>query len=525
MARWARFRWPEEFKCDPRELGVRGDLVVRTEDDHLRLTTREQYDGTRSELITLDAVVSGDQPLSDTDVAVVSAWDPLPQIEGDNSTPRVERELRRLLHLDDEETPDLEEFAAATQLYFTTIPDNDFLEWIRSDVPAVWSTSLPDYRMALLTFSNVVHVRMAWARVLFAAKDAQEWLPSHGELGGLEAMSGLFGHGFRGSPTFLHPLLGAEMPWAFGTSASRPPNGIAVFLFGAVVPGRIPMLHDDIGEGLTSSLLTSGVVTRAPKTPSIGGDEALEALRWWVSGINRLMSVALDPTLFVDSDGWYQPAEHQGYLASIDRFFESVIASLVQTGRDEYSRRLHLFETLDLLEGFSLGGYDKTLSLPHLLTQYEQLEADLPAEAAWILLPRCRAAVDAMEQVQHGFHTDRISDDQLITVDRNGDEIRISLANAASRLVRAVRNSGHAMRNELGKPATLALFSGHNGELDADLSDLGFFHLVRLVADASLLETPLMRRLGPQAGHPTGTTTRTVPPGSSNTRTTGHPTT
>ncbi len=41
---------------------------------------------------------------------------------------------------------------------------------------------------------------------------------------------------------------------------------------------------------------------------------------------------------------------HQGHLASIDRLFESVIASLVQTGRDEYSRRLHLFETLDLLE-------------------------------------------------------------------------------------------------------------------------------------------------------------------------------
>ena len=46
--------------------------------------------------------------------------------------------------------------------------------------------------------------------------------------------------------------------------------------------------------------------------------------------------------------------------------------------------------------------------------------------------------------------------------------------------------SGHAMRNELGKPATLALFSGHNGELDADLSDLGFFHLVRIVADGGL---------------------------------------
>jgi hypothetical protein len=246
---------------------------------------------------------------------------------------------------------------------------------------------------------------------------------------------------------------------------------------------------------LTTRHLTGDVPVRAPVTPTIGTDAAEAAVRWWVNGLNQLMAHVLDPTLFTDADGWYRSHQHYGHVMTVERLFASVVSLLVHSGRDEYTRRTHLFEALDLLEGLSLGGYDQTLSLKLLRTQLDQIEQGLPTGAGDVVLPRCEGALDGLAAFRDDFHPSRVVDYETISVlKKDGSAGTMGKDKATSGYLRRLRNAGHGLSGELDNAHLRSLLVAHEGQVPAAISDVAFLHLVRLIANPDLLLPSAVRR-------------------------------
>ena len=117
------------------------------------------------------------------------------------------------------------------------------------------------------------------------------------------------------------------------------------------------------------------------------------------------------------------------------------------------------------------------------------LRADLPANVAEAVLPRCESAVEALERVRDGFFLPGMATAQGLTgVPGVGGPLGWDRATAE--YLRIDRNSAHSFVNELDavtKPRKFAVFSAHDGRLSPHLADLAFLWLVRLLADPSPL--------------------------------------
>lgn len=493
MTRWVRFHWPDRFKGDPRVLAEQAGLRARRRDDTWLLTTEDEYLGQHPKLLTISNVVGPDAPPDSRTRAAIDRWEGHPDRAAWMDDSRVTRHINKLLQKDDESQPTIDEYIEAHRLLLLVMPDEQVFDWLAGLTTAL-GTALPDYRVVLMNHSHEIHTRMAYVRALFSKEHAPEWLVEGEAFEGFSSMRGLFGDTFQGNTTFLHPLLAVAAPWMIGTALIRPPSGGAIILFGKPQMGRRPTTHSDLAEGLTTNYLAKPSHVRTPATPDIDVEDSLEALRWCTHGANRLMSIALDPTRFADKNSWYQPAHQMGYLISIDRLLASAIALVVQTGTDEYSRRIHLFQTLDLLEGLGVGPYQKTLNPVRIADHIHELKRAMPDSVQRILLPRCENAQTALEALWEGFHPARKVESMLELLNKKGNEELISRENAISRYLRNVRNAGHSLTVTLRDPGKLSLLAAHDGEIETGISDIAFLHLVRLLADPGILERPLLHR-------------------------------
>lgn len=492
--RWARFRWPASFKGDPRVLGEQAGLVVRRDGNALRVTTVDQYyKGSGPRLVKAEHTV-GEQSRQDSDWRqLLESWSGAVE-PGPGLPPRVDAEVRRLLHHDDGGSVSTAEYFEAARLLFMCLPDEDLPEWIADTCLPTLGASMPGYRFCLVSYSDQIHSRMAFIRGLFAGENAHEWFADGKIDQGFGALRGLGGEGFQGGTRFIDPLLGAHAPWMYGTSLSRIRSGFAVVLFGSVLPGRLRTQDSGLIDTITTHHLTGGVRIRAPAAPTITTDDAEEAVCWWVRGLNRLMSHVLDLTLFTDVDGWYQPHQHLGHILSVERLFASVVSLLVHTGQDEFTRRMHMFEALDLMEGLSFGGYDRTVNLRVLQKDISQMQELLPAGPAQVVLPRCEAAVEALDNFQESFHPGRLVNGSISVTNKDGTPGTLEKDKATYRYIRLVRNAGHGFRKALDDPVSLSLLTAHEGNLPAAMSDLPYLHLVRLITDPDQARAPLLRR-------------------------------
>jgi hypothetical protein len=178
----------------------------------------------------------------------------------------------------------------------------------------------------------------------------------------------------------------------------------------------------------------------------------------------------------------------------VERLFASVVSLLLHSGRDEYTRRTHLFEALDLVQGLSLGGYDQTLSPKLLRKQLDQIGEGLPAGVGEVVLGRCAAALEGLDAFRDGFHPARIIDDETIAVlNKDGSAGTMSKDEAASSYLRRFRNAGHGLSKALDDARFLSLLVAHEGDVPAAISDVAFLHLVRLIADPDLILPPVVR--------------------------------
>jgi hypothetical protein len=271
--------------------------------------------------------------------------------------------------------------------------------------------------------------------------------------------------------------------------------GIVVVLFGRPQAGRRDPVASELLQLYQPRLLSSTELGVQPR-PAVTADQIEALLRWWLGQLNKLFGVVLDPANYPDQRGVYKAPAHFGALLSLDRLLACVLEVLIHARRDEFVRKLLLFDCLDLLEGFHQGGYEQLCNAATVREQLNELEVLLPAQVGELILPRCRRAVRALELLQDGFYVhERLSQDGLRIRNQSGQLQTVSLPVAAARYMRVVRNATHAFHQMVRqRPDQISLLAAHTGELPPDLSDLAFLHFVRVLADPAKLLPGALRQ-------------------------------
>ena len=105
-----------------------------------------------------------------------------------------------------------------------------------------------------------------------------------------------------------------------------------------------------------------------------------------------------------------------------------------------------------------------------------ELGALLPPEVAAVVVPRCEAAVAALEHVRDGFFVPAmITEHGLLGVRATGEGGALGWDEATARYVRINRNSTHAFVNQSepdGQSETFALFAAHDAQFSPLLAEL-----------------------------------------------------
>lgn len=482
--RWVRAEWPAKFHSDAVEYMESAGLTARPEGatGTFRITTTAQYLDRPERLLRLTSSASSLTPLSTQPVLqALSRWRPPPPTAS-AIEPIATAEIRRLV-----ERPNvtLANLISAAELTFMCSQQDALVEYAELELFARLKASLAEPWAATVDLELSFFRRQSVIRGLFTAADAPDWLEVPGV--GFEAMRGLAGALTHGGPTILNPLLASQFPWVFAAALGRLGSGMLVLGYGRALAYRDNLRDDDLAGVFRAELLAAGATHRVPPTPTLDVVTSLESLRWWIDQTSRLLSIALDPTLFATS-GTYTPATHHGFLHALDRLFASVVRILTLTGIDHYSRRIHLFEVLDLIEGLHLGGYDQTLDADLLALQLAALEQALPAHVAMLVVPRCRKALNGLMEMQSGF----------VPAAVNGDDVelpkgRTKRARAVALYLRVVRNGSHGMLKEMKAVDKRRQLAMHDGSIPDEVSDIAFLHLMRLVTEPDLLQQPWLR--------------------------------
>src|SRR5659263_307329 len=92
--------------------------------------------------------------------------------------------------------------------------------------------------------------------------------------------------------------------------------------------------------------------------------------------------------------------------------------------RDTNARRALLFTILDSLEGVRGTNLLTMCNLGHATKVLTALETSMPAEAAEILLPAARRAVNALRAMQDGFFIRRQLETERVDLQLDGGSVR-----------------------------------------------------------------------------------------------------
>ena len=490
--RWVNVRWPAEFKMTMPEFAQRSSLRARPlNGDTWSVATDEGYlRRAQPNLLRHKCVLY--PTATPNDLLFFARWD---RVDLNRSRdPRVDDEHRRL-----RSAPELSlsRYGHSAQLGFQSEPRDSLPGFVEHGLLRPLQQPLPHARLLIIDYDQAIHSRVSLARSILTAREAPDWLANIGS-GGFSVMRGLGGRGLNGGSTFIDVLLAAQFPWVFGISVARTGAGLGVVLFGDVLPWRSDPLDYDLGELLRASdLLQGGPTIRMPKTPTFDATTVEAAVRWWIAAADRLIGVATDPTLYATS-GEYDAAQHLGSMLSMERLFASVLAGLTSTGLDEYSRRLHLFEALDILGELLRHDYEVLLDEERLRAVLDELQDTLPEAVSCLVLPRCRAAVDGLVELQKGFLASRRVGDSVELKSANGTDRRVPVRKAVARLLREVRNAGHGFESILDDPRHLSLLTAHDVDIPSAVSDVAFLHLVRFMASPDLLVRARLKRAARQ---------------------------
>ena len=246
----------------------------------------------------------------------------------------------------------------------------------------------PEASLWLVSLNPVFEHRRGTIRVLFGAQHLPGELDrrqSQAEFEGIKTARAL--RSDLHIQSFLDAFLLSLSPWSLGLAFERY-NGALVLLFGRPQGGgggRDAHMMQDLHRVAFSSALTVDALPAARPA----WHDVEQSFVWWIDARSRMFRVMLDPTRFCATDDSYLPEHHFGALLSLERFMSCITSMLVYYRRDEFVRRMLMYDALDsLTDGLKMGDAVRLFNGTNVAKDIALLESSVPAYASEILLPR-----------------------------------------------------------------------------------------------------------------------------------------
>ena len=274
---------------------------------------------------------------------------------------------------------------------------------------------------------------------------------------------------------YTGPLLAALAPSVWGFNVPRS-FGSLIFSLGQPLAGS--------SNGAEEMLHHIGVPgrDRSRAVPRLSSGSSHAAVRWWSESLNTMFAVLSDYSVFTDAAGRYLPKRHVHALLTIEQLFRRTTSALVSE-RDTNARRVLMFSALDTVERLTTVQLDRLADLKHAQKTLAAIEMVLPFEAAAILLPGARGAVEALEEMQEGFFIQHQLGTRDIELQVSGAVQATEPGKAAALYIKALRDAthGHGARRESAADRTDALIAQHDGQVPHDLGLLAYLYLLELL--------------------------------------------
>jgi hypothetical protein len=391
------------------------------------------------------------------------------------TNPIVVAELNRISA---ERPDDFAAIAYATGLRITSATGAELPTTVKDAMTNVLIPRFPEPTIHLIKLNPALGLRMAAIRMLLQIEYDSDLLttrPSPGQDGMIfSSARGLIGDTSFGLSAYLAPLFLSLAPWVWANAVSRP-GGIIVCSFNAPVVGRRGEATELLQLFSPHGRLSSGTM------PYIAPANFDSAITWWVKHLNRLFTEISDPCLYQNHLGQYDVFEHFEHVLSLEQAFR-IVQSLSALERDVHAQRNLLFDALDTIGGIRNPSFDEMCKLKTAQKALEEIEATMTPATAEVLLPRARAAVTALQQLQQGFFLpSRVSGGEVRLPFKQGEQ-KVPLESAAARYLRMLRNAIHGFGGREGDEAGQVLLASHTGEIPVALPDLAYLYLLRLLA-------------------------------------------
>lgn len=483
-----RIRFPAKMQMPPPEVAERcGWLIRKVDDETWEICVAEHLSSNAPGLVEFVHLADASEAVQDHRYSRLSELGYQDQVTSPSLIERAQQEVDRLLALDTREAA-----WSAFSLRILSTPDAQ----LALETQAIYSAvagQLRDSSIWMLKFSPKVLSRQSIARVLFAGSQTPEVLDDPAAFEGVRAAKGLEATQAGAFGSYVAPAFAVASPWLLGFGFGRV-LGQVVVVFGRPQSGRADGPSSDLIQLLAPKLLAEPTLG-ARDQPDSDPEEIRRWVRWWLHRLDRLLHVVYDPSVFVSEDGMYDYTRHFAFQLSLDRLFACITGILVHSRRDEFTRRLLMFQALDLLHGMGFGNYETLLNPDSAKKTLAALETTVPYEVVKLALPKCREAVEALSAVARGFYrTERIENGKVL-LDRDDERTEaVSLAVATAQYLNLVRAGQHSFEDKVRSPRDLSLLASHTGELDPQLSDIAFLHVLNLMTRDDLVRQTILRR-------------------------------
>lgn len=472
-SKWVKLNVPDRFRMGPERIAERCGLRLRRDNGRLVVCTDERYRNSPPQLFHARRVADAQNAASEEAYAPFASWPPQDAHHSKEWRIKGEAEALRWLRSQNQE-----EWLYGWNLAVLTVPDAGFPRFAREAFTSTCQ-SLPQASLWAIDVDARFRWRAALVRVLFGALETPEVLNRSPEE-------------FEGFPAsrettlndlsldhVISPAFVVTSPWVLGFSSARL-GGVAALLFGQLLNG----IHAGKPAGQMLDLFGPRLPPDQPpepeQRPALQPQEMESFFRWWIARLNELFAVILDPARFATDDGQHEPRLQFAVLLSIERLF-TTLQALMAAWHDEFYRRAMFFDILDILDGIRFADTKTLLTLSRAKAALERVKGAADQSIA-PAIPKCEAAVVALDHVRQGFFLhERTSDQGLRVRDKHGNDVELSWENAVSSYLRVLRNSRHSFRDRITDPRARSLLAAHTGAIPAALPDLALLHVMDMM--------------------------------------------
>ena len=284
-----------------------------------------------------------------------------------------------------------------------------------------------------------------------------------------------------GLRAFLDPLLLSLSPFAWGHSYLCD-SGVLIVSFGAAIAGR----SGEPNEFLNHFGREAGASETAP--PPISPNAIAAAAEWWVGKLNSLLTSATDPCRYQNADVTYDVEKHQERLFTLNQAFRATQSISIQH-RDGFARLSLLFNALDSFQVLTRIGFDQLVEAAMAQRIVDRLQAEMPADAHPVLIPRAKRAVEALIDMRKSFGIGgRVSNSGVSVPGPAGKgpviDKTLNFDRAVAQYLRIRRNASHGFGGRDNKDAARdrVLLSSHSGHIPSRVADLSYLYALNLLS-------------------------------------------